>query len=242
MRAVFAGEVHVSHGFIFVQPREESPDMLAAPAGQTNGLCGAATPGALSLVTGLHTGAVPLTVELHDSAPSAAVHWEEIVEVSFVTAVAELALATFDDFVELSLPMSGSFRVRYCASGMDAAHDLTRLRDDPPLDRYLLQLWPAAPADDAIIRQTSAIAAHWHRTAQGQPPPTPPAAEEPDQATRIESEREAALARARQRAAHSGDRRLATLRQRAVKSDRQSLASRPEIRHAPDQRPANYSG
>jgi hypothetical protein len=42
----------------------------------------------------------------------------------------------------------GDWRVRYSASGMDAAHDQTLLDGEPPIDHYLLQVWLAAPASD----------------------------------------------------------------------------------------------
>jgi hypothetical protein len=39
---------------------------------------------------------------------------------------------------------------------MDAGHASTAM------DVYGLWFWPAPPAPDAIIRQTSAVAAYWH--------------------------------------------------------------------------------
>jgi hypothetical protein len=51
---------------------------------------------------------------------------------------------------------------------MEAAHS------DIEGDHYLLQFWPAPPAPDRIVKQTSASAAYWHDHAQKQPePPTP---------------------------------------------------------------------
>jgi hypothetical protein len=46
------------------------------------------------------------------------------------------------------------YRVRYSATGMDRARGRYTLLE-PPVDRYLLQLWPAPPAPDAVIRETS---------------------------------------------------------------------------------------
>ena len=37
-----------------------------------------------------------------------------------------------------------------------------------------MQLWPAPPAHDAVLRQTSAIAGYWHGVALDTPPPPPP--------------------------------------------------------------------
>ena len=65
--------------------------------------------------------------------------------------------------------------------------------DEPLVDRYLLQFWPAPAAPDRIIRQTSASAAYWHDFARTQPPPPTP--EE-----RAEAERHVALARERREA------------------------------------------
>lgn len=68
-------------------------------------------------------------------------------------------------------------RARYCGWGMDQARQAdTILAGEPELDRYLLQFWPASPAPDQVLKQTSANAAYWHRYAQELPPP--PSAEE----------------------------------------------------------------
>ena len=65
--------------------------------------------------------------------------------------------------------------MRYCGWGMDAGHQAGPPTDDEPLvDRYLLQFWPAPPAPDRVIKQTGKQAAYWHKYAQHQPqPPTP---------------------------------------------------------------------
>lgn len=65
------------------------------------------------------------------------------------------------------------YRVRYCAQGMDQANrEDTRLGDEPLLDRYLLQFWPAPPEPDRVVRQTTEIAAYWHDFARAQPSPS----------------------------------------------------------------------
>jgi hypothetical protein len=46
--------------------------------------------------------------------------------------------------------------------------------DDPLVDRYLLQFFPAGPAPDQVVKQTSARAAYWHDYARRQPPPPTP--------------------------------------------------------------------
>ena len=50
---------------------------------RSTGFCGAGVRGFLRLVTGLHTGYVRFTAELHPVAPPLGDDWEEAVEVSF---------------------------------------------------------------------------------------------------------------------------------------------------------------
>jgi hypothetical protein len=80
---------------------------------------------------------------------------------------------------------------------MDAGHQgHPQLDDEDPLiDRYLLQFWPAAPAPDRVVKQTSAKAAYWHEYARTQPPPPTPAerAEAKRQAELVREQRDAEL-------------------------------------------------
>ncbi len=76
----------------------------------------------------------------------------------------------------LPLP-AADYWVRYCARGMQHGSDLDTSQDpDRPADSYSLTFWPAPPAPDQVVKQTSDIAAYWHATArslteeQGQPP------------------------------------------------------------------------
>ena len=67
---------------------------------------------------------------------------------------------------------TSTYRVRYSATGMDRARRRdTLLAGEPLLDRYLLQLWPAPPAPDSVIRETSRCAAYWHAHARTLPSP-----------------------------------------------------------------------
>jgi hypothetical protein len=61
----------------------------------------------------------------------------------------------------LAIPR-GSYRVRYCARGMDAARKQDTLLEGPPIDSYCLIFWAAEPAPDRIVRQTSHYAEYWH--------------------------------------------------------------------------------
>ena len=174
------------------------PDLAHARGGQVNGLCGAAVPGVLWLTTGPQYGQVWFTVELHDTEPPVGDGWEEVVEVSFTSATAEVHLLGWGGGSSDRLDVGpGDWRVRYCLTEMDDAPSrMPAPRGEPPLDRYLLQFWPAEPAPDRVVRQTSAAAADWHRvaaeTAPPPPPPTPEeirAAEEEEQRRRREARR-----------------------------------------------------
>lgn len=140
------------------------PDFDGSRRGQANGICGAAEPGMLLLATGLHTGWVGLRVEYFDVEPELGETWEEVVEVSFTPNEPEIRLHGLDgDGTRFWLPVQ-DYRVRYCAIGMDEARKADSCpEDEPAIDRYLLQFWPAAPAPDRILRQTSEIAAYWHQ-------------------------------------------------------------------------------
>lgn len=180
MQVLFTGGLDVHYGQVYVQSGVEPPqaDLRDAFAGQVNGLCGAATPGWLFMVTGLHTGHVGFTVELHDTAPPIDDFWDEIVEVSFRPTAEPVLLVQWAGEASWRLEMEPvDLRARYCAWGMDQARQAdTILAGEPELDRYLLQFWPAPPSPDQVLKQTSGNAANWHRFAQELPPP--PSAEE----------------------------------------------------------------
>jgi hypothetical protein len=174
------GEVWVHYAQVYVESlradEQVYPDLAACFAGQSNGLCGAAVPGVLFLTTGLHTGRVPFRAELHDEPPPSGDGWQEIVEVPFQPA-GEVVLAEWGGGETWPLELARTpYRVRYCATGVDAGHDLdTRMDADPAPDRYLLQFWPDPDGSpDRVIRQTSEMAAYWHGFARQQPPPPSP--------------------------------------------------------------------
>ncbi|MGW7530996.1 hypothetical protein [Amycolatopsis sp. NPDC054798] len=167
MRVLMSGEAPVSYAQIYVQSSPGLPDLSGCFSGQRNGLCGAAVPGALFLVTGLNSGQVGFRVELHDEAPPPDETWEEIVEVSFrpTGAVSLLAWGGYG-FWPLDLGAVG-YRVRYCGARMDEAHRLGIPEGEVfEPDRYLLQFWPGPPEPDRVVKQTSETAAYWHRAAR----------------------------------------------------------------------------
>jgi hypothetical protein len=99
MAVLFDADVPVHYGFINLlgADEEDQADLMDTRAGQVNGLLGAAAPGQLSLVTGLHTGRVPLVVRWHDTEPALGDEWEDVVEASFEPPQADLLVTSFQD-------------------------------------------------------------------------------------------------------------------------------------------------
>ncbi|MEU9740488.1 hypothetical protein AB0E12_15015 [Micromonospora chersina] len=164
MTAAFDGLLSVHYSQAYVVSGDEPPDPVRAFAGQVNGLCGARVPGALFLVTGRNTGEVGFRADVVDGPPPVDPRWEEVVEVSFTALSDDVTLMDWhQEAYPLPLRESVTYRVRYCARGMDAGK--TYLGEPGvtlPLDHYLLLFWPAPAEADRIVRRTSRIAAYWH--------------------------------------------------------------------------------
>lgn len=93
MTRIFEGRLGVHYGQAYVQTYDHPGTELGNSFyGQTNGLCGAASPGALFLITGLHTGDVGFTLDVLDAFPPIDNNCEEIVEVSFTVGMEKVAL------------------------------------------------------------------------------------------------------------------------------------------------------
>ncbi len=181
-----SGPAWVAYAQIYVESSEDFADLHECFAGQHNGLCGAAVPGKLFLITGLHTGKVGFTVELHDKMPSVEHSAEEVVEASY-RPIGSVSLNGWGGEGRWALDLDEvDYRVRYSGWGMDAGHQAGPPMDGEPLvDRYLLQFWPAPPAPDRVVKQTSAQAAYWHREMRKTPPPPTP-----EQRAEMQRERE----------------------------------------------------
>lgn len=170
-KVLFDDMVPVHYGYFYLSAGEgELGDLNDARRGQKNGLCGALIPNQASLVTGLHTGEVPLVVEWHPNEPPVAGAWEDVVEVSVEFPDTDVLMSSFEDAFGLELPVSGWHRVRYCGSGMDEGKELDTPDDDEEApDRYLLQMWPAPDAPDEIKLVGSRTAEYWHGVAGQEP-------------------------------------------------------------------------
>lgn len=162
MRLLFDDLVFTCYAQMTFQTAPRPLDLDRAFHGQANGLCGAGDPGALFLVTGTHTGSIPVRISLWDSEPNLG-DWPDIVEVSLVPE-GDGGLWPWGEnpVVEFPLP-SDSYRVRWNGRAMDegaAAPDIEL--GSPSPDSYELMLWPAPVAADRIVRQGSNQAAYWH--------------------------------------------------------------------------------
>jgi hypothetical protein len=164
MVVVFEGLVHSAYGQLYVTSGRVEPALPdEAFVGQVNGLCGGAVGGTLFMVTGTHTGSIPVRVVVEDVAPPLG-EWEEIVEVAFRPAGPRAALMGWasDPSVCFDLP-AATYRVRWSASAMDAGRRQDVADEASPApDRYELAFWPAPAAPDAIVRRTGQAAAYWH--------------------------------------------------------------------------------
>lgn len=171
MIELFAGNIEVQYGQAYIQLDGAFDGLMDnCFRGQSNGLCGAQTPAILFLMTGLHTGIVGITINLFDADPGIDESWEEIVEVSFRAPNGKITLMEWaaDRGAVMAVP-SGLYRARYQGRAMQAANELDTNVDDTSVDSYRLDLWPAPPAADRIVKQTSIIAAYWHDWASSLP-------------------------------------------------------------------------
>ncbi|MGW0522043.1 hypothetical protein [Crossiella sp. NPDC003009] len=182
MTVLFDADVSVHYGQLYLVNRD-SPvglDLGEHFRGQANGLCGAAVPESLFLITDRHTGTVALRIELHEQEPPVAADWAEVVEAAGTLTGEQPVLSEWGGrWYPLELP-PGEYRVRYCGGQ----------------DRYLLQFWSAAPAPDAVLRVTKG--AYWHEFARSLPPPPTPEQVAAARLRQTAEERVAAAVRARQ--------------------------------------------
>lgn len=171
MKILHDAPLFVHYGQFYVAPPGSGGvDLIDAFSGQANGLCGAAVSQHLFLITGLHSGHVPVRVTLHNEAPGEDdPAWEEIVEAPFDVVQTPLALEGWGGSVryELAIP-PGRYRVRYKCRAMDQGHEMDTIAEDGDVapDTYELAFWPEQPSADTVLKQTSETAAYWHGTVE----------------------------------------------------------------------------
>jgi hypothetical protein len=133
-------------------------------AGQTNGLVGASDPNGLYVNLARRSGGSPVRIVVLEAKPRDDAPWEDVVEVSFVLPEGHQmrwsSWAGESGGVLADIP-PGSYRLRASAKGRDRGREGEF--SDHSVDSYLLQMWPALPQPDAVLRTGSEDAKYWHR-------------------------------------------------------------------------------
>jgi hypothetical protein len=140
---------------------------VTAFTGQANGLCGGAVAGGLVLKVGIRSGLVPISVEVHETAPPIDQSWDEIVEASCTIVASPAYLCGWDgDYIEIPVE-EGAYRARFCAKAFGETDvDGVSVNTDSG-ECYLLILWPDTSRPDELVKQTSARAKYFHEKTQG---------------------------------------------------------------------------
>lgn len=153
-------------GSLQVQPGTGNT-LLEVPEGVASG-------GELWVLTGDQWGPFSVTTELTDTAPGEPdTGWEDVVELSVTTTGPMVVTELVENDPQVPLTMEpGSYRVRVSARGRTASADGNQIDDAgssaEPVEWYLLQAWPAPPAEAAVILLDSAFA---RKQLAGDPPP-----------------------------------------------------------------------
>ncbi len=133
-------------------------------AGQENGLVGAADPSGVYINLARRSGGSAMRIILLDSAPALhSAEYEDVVEVStLIPADPTCRWQTWAG--ETSGPLlgltSGSYRLRVSSHGRDAGAEGEFA--EGLVDSYLIEIWPAEPEPEQIIRSGTEIARYWH--------------------------------------------------------------------------------
>ena len=109
-----------------------------------NGLVGLAQPSHAYIATGTKWGPIRLTVETHDSPPSLAGEWTDIVEVTFAVVSGEVLVADWNGQPVYELALApGPVRLRVHTQGRDEGAAVDWEFDDPnPVEEHLLVFFP----------------------------------------------------------------------------------------------------
>ncbi|MDQ7993255.1 MAG: hypothetical protein REI45_11335 [Propionicimonas sp.] len=114
--------------------------------------------GGAYVFTKVHTDLVGVQIEYHDERPVLGLDGWEDVDLIVVDCpegdLCVLPLGGGGDFFDEIVPGPGTYAVRCAARGRDAAD--IEVSEDPPLELYRFDIWPAAPDDsNRTLKQTS---------------------------------------------------------------------------------------
>lgn len=175
MSCVAAGEAWVfcdNHQF-FLTPQHWWPREYV-PEGVNRLVTGAGESARIS--TGIATGGVYVIAEAHDREPDLDTSvWEDIGEASVEVGaqrtlnVVSADASSIEAFPNLAVAGTASLRVRVHATGRTLYYDGSQLRSG---EKYLIQVWSAALADDVSLKLISGLQASGAAPAAA--PPEPP--------------------------------------------------------------------
>jgi hypothetical protein len=174
---VVTKRLHVADGYywISVDPGQE---FVVPDPGGANGLVGVA-PGLAMVVTGTQFGNVSVGVQAGESDPGLDIgQWDEVVEVSLVSGPDGEGLSVTSDgdesheFLHLTPPGAGSYRVRVHARGRDAGADRDVV-SGRPVEEHLIHIWPAPEAPETVHKTTDEIGAGYRESGSGPDPRLP---------------------------------------------------------------------
>lgn len=126
--------------------------------GQRNGLLGAQKPGILWISLPALYGKYRVRIELLQDEPRVARRFKDVVEVPFRSS-GRLDMGSFETFSKTMPVPPGSYRVRLSATDLDRVQAETHKGEfrrggyKTYSGLVLLQLWPAPPSPDKVLRE-----------------------------------------------------------------------------------------
>ncbi|MBO2447120.1 hypothetical protein J4573_08480 [Actinomadura barringtoniae] len=146
--------------------RAEDVSELPSPFEDGNGLISTA-PDAATVITGLNTGDIWLTVETWDTEPPTELQdWDAVVEVPYTSTTGDAQIFeewTDNDrppFPNLATAGPGSYRLRAHARGRDTGRQADLIEpNEEPVEEHLLQIWPDTERPIAILKMTDQVGA-----------------------------------------------------------------------------------
>ncbi len=128
----------------------------------------ATTSGGAAVLCGLHLGEIDVTAETWEREPPVELDpWQDVAEAPLPWPGERMQVwgAGYgeDEELTIAIPGPGDYRVRVSGRNRDDGED----RDEgDPVERYLVQVWPAPPAPPLLRKATSQTGAYW-RSSRG---------------------------------------------------------------------------
>lgn len=176
---VVTARMHIAEGQYEISDWDPDREFGLPDPGGASGLVGV-SPGVAVVITGTQFGYVSIGVQAGESGPGLDTgQWDEVVEVSVVSGPGGQGLCVTsggdgpEEFLQLTPPGAGSYRVRVHARGRDAGADLDVVEDEP-VEEHLLQIWAAPLAPEVIHKTTDEVGAGLREASASGPDPRLP--------------------------------------------------------------------